>query len=326
MHEFEWNVKQITGWIFDILIYWVISYKNSWSPQLDFIPLALHHICHRIVPYSFHSYEPASQERLVVARAVKNYLPADTETVSRGLSLSTDQTSFWDALTCRRTWRLFFLGCEDISQQTSFCTAAGKGPQPGAKMKGPAQPQTTQPQLQTRPWKDKLLQKLKPPTRQTWALEAAVQGGGSRAEPWSRLLPQPKLQGQPYRGAAVRTKGSGTLQVPLFAPADPRTSQKAEQDLATPQQWLKTWGKHGCGKKLKTLMLLSHLEFYLINFSIILKVVNIFSQPWHSDFSTKWKINLARAEDKQQPPGFLQGMYPCSWRWLSALPAGEAVE
>lgn len=117
MHEFEWNVKQITGWIFDILIYWAISYKNSWSPQLDFIPLALHHICHPIMPYSFHSYEPASQERLVVARAVKNYLHADTEAVSHGLSLSTDQTSLWDAPTCPRTWHLFFLGCKDISSQ-----------------------------------------------------------------------------------------------------------------------------------------------------------------------------------------------------------------
>lgn len=31
MHEFEQNVKQMTGWIFDILIYWAISYKNNWS-------------------------------------------------------------------------------------------------------------------------------------------------------------------------------------------------------------------------------------------------------------------------------------------------------
>jgi len=113
MHELEWTVKQITGWIFDILIYWAISYKNSWSPQLDFTPLVLHHICHQFMPRSFHCYEPASQERLVVARAVKNYLQADPETVFRGLSLSIDQNNLWDALTCPRTGSPFFLGCKD---------------------------------------------------------------------------------------------------------------------------------------------------------------------------------------------------------------------
>lgn len=117
MHEFEWNVKQITGWIFDILIYWAISYKNSWSSPLDFILPVLHHICHQFTPCSFHSYEPASQERLVVVRAGENYLQADIETVGRGLSLSVDRNNLWDALTCPRTWRLFFLGCKDISSQ-----------------------------------------------------------------------------------------------------------------------------------------------------------------------------------------------------------------
>lgn len=136
MHEFEWNVKHITGWIFDILIYWAISHRNSWSPQLDFIPLVLHHICHQFTPCSFHSYEPASQERLVVARAVKNCLHADTETVSRGLSrskqslrcsnLPQDLTSLFSGV--RR-----HLLTADVWEQMSFSTAAGKGPQPGAK-------------------------------------------------------------------------------------------------------------------------------------------------------------------------------------------------